>query len=413
MFFFNANIFLNRTQENVKGIKGGKTAPGKGRFTGEQELDEAPVSPLKKCIITLTLHIVKRALQNFFSSVAAATLRFTELLMIKSLKEKKTIYRLVALSLITTPLFAILGGTPFFKFDFKELRDFLPGIFFTATVTLLFWIINITLLLLAEKYVLIKNMFLRAAISIGLGLAIAAAGFYLYQPKNAAPPAGFGANRIEFDKLGEPAFIESIGGAKSSPDSVYKVFDRPGFRMNKPRFFFFPMALRSLTINLIVLTLCELVFLYFRKQEIEHENIYLRQMNLEAKNNQLKMQLHPHFLFNSLNTLRLLLKKDTVKAEDYLLKLADMLRFSTTAALQNVVAVEDELKLCMSYLEMQKVRFGDMLHFIVTNQNLYQAKGKLPVYALQLLAENAIKHNAFTNEEPLTIFIDHDAAAKQ
>jgi len=122
------------------------------------------------------------------------------------------------------------------------------------------------------------------------------------------------------------------------------------------------------------------------------------------------MQLHPHFLFNSLNTLRLLLKKDADKAEDYLLKLSDMLRFSTTAALQNVVTIEEELKLCMAYLQMQQVRFGNMLHVVVTNEDLYHAKGKLPVYSLQLLAENAIKHNAFTNEEPLTIFIDYDAS---
>ena len=57
---------------------------------------------------------------------------------------------------------------------------------------------------------------------------------------------------------------------------------------------------------------------------------------------------------------------------------------------------------------MQKVRFGDMLHFSITNTQLYSAKGKLPVYSLQLLAENAIKHNSFTNEEPLTIFIDYN-----
>jgi LytS/YehU family sensor histidine kinase len=49
-----------------------------------------------------------------------------------------------------------------------------------------------------------------------------------------------------------------------------------------------------------------------------------------------------------------------------------------------------------------------MLHFVVTNENLYTAKGKLPVYSLQLLAENAIKHNAFTNEDPLSIFIGYD-----
>jgi two-component system LytT family sensor kinase len=85
-----------------------------------------------------------------------------------------------------------------------------------------------------------------------------------------------------------------------------------------------------------------------------------------------------------------------------------MLRFSTPSALHDVVDVEDELKLCLSYLQMQKVRFGEMLHFSITNPQLHSAKGKLPVYSLQLLAENAIKHNSFTNEQPLNIFIDYD-----
>jgi LytS/YehU family sensor histidine kinase len=62
---------------------------------------------------------------------------------------------------------------------------------------------------------------------------------------------------------------------------------------------------------------------------------------------------------------------------------------------------------------MQKVRFGDMLHFSIVNPALFSAQGNLPVYSLQLLAENAIKHNAFTNEAPLTINIDYDLPANE
>jgi LytS/YehU family sensor histidine kinase len=59
---------------------------------------------------------------------------------------------------------------------------------------------------------------------------------------------------------------------------------------------------------------------------------------------------------------------------------------------------------------MQKVRFGEMLHFTIPMQ-LSLVKGSLPVYSLQLLAENAIKHNAFTNEEPLHIIFLYNALA--
>jgi len=325
-------------------------------------------------------------------------------------KNRKIINRLVLLCLITTPLFAILGGTPFFRFDFRELSNFLPGIYFTAAITILFWIINISLLLLAEKYSGLKNIFVRATVSIILGTAISTTGFYSFVSKNPPQNVRFSTEGAGFG--GGQMFVRSINTGPVT-DTGLRIFGPAGVRPGRPRFFFFPMALRSLTINLIILTLCELVFLHYRKQKIEDENIYLRQMNLEARNNQLKMQLHPHFLFNSLNTLRLLLKKDTGKAEDYLLKLSDILRFSTTSALQNVVNIEDELNLCISYLQMQKVRFGDMLYFVVTNPALYKVSGSLPVYSLQLLAENAIKHNALTYEQPLTVYIDYDEAKKE
>ncbi len=334
--------------------------------------------------------------------------------MFKLLREKKIFYRLILLSLITTPLFAILGGTPFFRFEFKNLNTFLEGIIFTAVITLLFWIINISLLLLAEKFTILKSIFLRAGISIVLAITFSAIGFSTFMPPRQPLQLRLsGEENRQRIIASQPLNIVGDAYKLENGDSAFTVLKPAQFKAKSPKPFFFPMILRSLTINLIILTLCELVFLYFRKQEIENENIELKQMNLEAKNSQLKMQLHPHFLFNSLNTLRLLLKKDTDKAEDYLLKLSDILRFSTTSALNNVVEIEDELNLCMAYLQMQKVRFGDMLNFSVTNSALYNAKGKLPVYSLQLLAENAIKHNSFTEEEPLIIYIDYDEMQKE
>lgn len=328
--------------------------------------------------------------------------------MIELVKEKKILYRLITLVLVTIPLFALLGGTPFLTFNFRELSNFLPGICFVAITTLLFWIINIALFVLAEKILFLRKMLLRAIVSIVIGVFLSTTIFYFFRLSNPPPM------RIEADNGGKGRFVSFTMGNKSETfkiseaDSNFVKMEPPGFKMPPRHFFFFPQIVRSLTINLIILTLCELVFLYFRKQKVEMENARLKQFNLEAKNNQLKMQLHPHFLFNSLNTLRLLLKKDAAKAEDYLLKLSDILRFSTTSAMLDVVSVEDELKLCLNYLDMQKVRFGEMLHFKVVNPQVYNVKGNLPVYSLQLLAENAIKHNAFTNESPLEISIDYN-----
>jgi hypothetical protein len=337
--------------------------------------------------------------------------------MIELVKEKKILYRLVVLVLVTTPLFGLLGGTPFLTFDFRELSNFLPGIYFVAITTFLFWIINISLVLLAEKVIFFKKIIPRAIVSIVAGMFLSTAIFHFsFKPMMAglrtqAFNASVKGGRTVFspDMGGNVVRLEigdSMSGPIPPPPRMFKTMEPgiPGI--------FFPQLVRSLTINLIILTLCELVFLYFRKQKVENENARLKQSNLEARNNQLKMQLHPHFLFNSLNTLRLLLKKDADRAEDYLLKLSEMLRVSTTSAMHDMVDVEEELTLCLSYLQMQKVRFGEMLHFTIANQSLHTAEGKLPVYSLQLLAENAIKHNAFTNEEPLTIIIDYDALEK-
>lgn len=328
--------------------------------------------------------------------------------MIEILKEKKIFTRLTLLILITTPLFGLLGGTPFLSFNLKELTNFLPGIYFVAFTTLFFWIINIALLVLSDKIAILNKIFLRAVISVFLGLLLSTTAFYFFKI-NTPPPFRIEGIRSGTDKIMSFKVEGKTKAYKfSDGDTSLVPVAPPVFKTPSHHFFFFPQMIRSLTISLIILTLCELVFMYFRKQKIENENARLRQSNLEAKNNQLKMQLHPHFLFNSLNTLRLLLKKDPDKAEDYLMKLSEMLRFSTTSALHDTVNVEDEVKLCLNYLQMQKVRFGDMLNIEINNTTLYTAQGKLPVYSLQLLAENAIKHNAFTNEMPLTVFIDYN-----
>ncbi len=71
----------------------------------------------------------------------------------------------------------------------------------------------------------------------------------------------------------------------------------------------------------------------------------------------------------------------------------------------NIVKIKDELKLCLDYLEMQKIRYGEALQFHIDIPEKIVQTGFVPVFSLQLLSENAIKHNALTNETPLTIKI--------
>ncbi len=156
------------------------------------------------------------------------------------------------------------------------------------------------------------------------------------------------------------------------------------------------------SINTIVLIIQELVLLLENKTKIESENIRLKIKNIEAANQKLKQQLQPHFLFNSLNVLKTLIKKQPVNAEAYLIRLSDFLRASVSFDNANTVKFKDELKLSLDYIEMQKIRFKDAIHFDIAIPEEEQ-QGILPIFSIQLLLENAIKHNAFTIESPLFI----------
>ncbi len=331
--------------------------------------------------------------------------------MNKILKDRKIRNSLITLVVITTPLFAILGGTPFVRFELNKINLFFPGILLIAVITILSWLINILLLSLSVRFQLLEKIFTRSIISIIICLIAGTIVIYYFQ-KNFPPP------QIKFNE----SFQRNNQLIIQSPSDKNAILFRgkndsmimmPASVLKHPpkNAFFFPRMLHLLTINIIIIILCELILLYFNKQRIELENEKLKQANLEAKNDQLKMQLQPHFLFNSLNTLRLLLKKDQEKAEDYLLMLSDVLRFSTASANEPLVDIGDELKFCLTYLEMQKVRFNDMLNFNIDNK-LFSAEGKVPVFALQTLVENAIKHNAFSQEKPLNIEIDYNSVTQ-
>ncbi len=170
----------------------------------------------------------------------------------------------------------------------------------------------------------------------------------------------------------------------------------------------FAPLLLGFVLNTIVLIIQDLVLLKDKKAMIEFENAQLKIKNVEATNQQLKQQIHPHFLFNSLNTLKTLIRKYPDKAEDYLIKLSDFLRASISSDTPNIVKLCDEIKLCIDYLEMQKMRFGEALQYTINISEEIQNSGFVPVFSLLPLLENAIKHNILTSEMPLLINTEYE-----
>lgn len=117
----------------------------------------------------------------------------------------------------------------------------------------------------------------------------------------------------------------------------------------------------------------------------------------------LKNQLDPHFLFNSLNALDGLIGYDDEKAHRYLQKLSQTFRY--TIQHKEVTELSEELKLVEAYSYLMKIRFGDNLILEERIEDRYRSSLILPV-SLQLLIENAVKHNTINDKHPLTIRIE-------
>ncbi len=121
-----------------------------------------------------------------------------------------------------------------------------------------------------------------------------------------------------------------------------------------------------------------------------------------AKFDALKNQLDPHFLFNSLNVLSALIDEDPVGAQKFTTDLARVYRYILEQKTKDIVPLKDEIKFGKTYISLLQKRFEDSLtvNFPTTLEN---PEGKIIPLSLQLLLENAVKHNIVTSDRPLHI----------
>lgn len=156
--------------------------------------------------------------------------------------------------------------------------------------------------------------------------------------------------------------------------------------------------------NMAILMIIELVLSRSGQKKVLEDNFNLLKANIEAKHGQLLQQLKPHFLFNSLNTLRHLIHEDINKAEIYLIKLSKILRYSINAEKKDLISLREELFVCREYLDIQKIRYESSFHYHIQSV-VHEDKCLVPIFCLQLLVENALKHNQTTISKPLHISI--------
>ncbi|RZM29069.1 MAG: hypothetical protein EOO88_06440 [Pedobacter sp.] len=155
----------------------------------------------------------------------------------------------------------------------------------------------------------------------------------------------------------------------------------------------------------------ESFFIYFldvqkEKQEKILEIEHLKQAQLEVKLSSLKEQLSPHFLFNTLNTLAVVAKEEALKV--FVNELANVYRYVLQQQKSNTSTLESELGFVRSYLYIIKTRLEEAIHIdICVDEGLF--KKQIPPLTLQLLLENAIKHNIASLSRPLYLRIRNTA----
>lgn len=162
--------------------------------------------------------------------------------------------------------------------------------------------------------------------------------------------------------------------------------------------------LRDLIIAGIIAGTNYMIYLIQRQQSIVVENEELRTESVRHQYESLKSQLNPHMLFNSLNTLQSLIRESPDKALNYTQELSRVLRYTLQASEMQSVSLAEEIEFAEAYIYLMKMRYEENLVFRVDiDKSLlgYQ----LPVLSVQLLIENAIKHNEISNRNPLTISI--------
>jgi two-component system LytT family sensor kinase len=139
-----------------------------------------------------------------------------------------------------------------------------------------------------------------------------------------------------------------------------------------------------------------------KKQELDNVMLESSKNEIELKN--LRSQLNPHFLFNSLNSIRALIEIEPEKAKIAVTTLSQLLRSSLIFGRQDLITLTEELELVSNYLDLESIRFEERLK--VTYQLDEQLNTfKIPPFAIQTLVENAIKHGISTRVEGGEIII--------
>lgn len=143
-------------------------------------------------------------------------------------------------------------------------------------------------------------------------------------------------------------------------------------------------------------------FRYYAHTQVER--LRLERWQLELQFESLKNQISPHFLFNCLNTISSLLYKDVALTEEFIRRMADTFRYVLKNHKQKFVSIKEEIDFVKSFHYLLRVRFEDNFKLDINLPKELMGTS-VPPLTLQLLVENAVKHNKVTKDHPLTVTI--------
>lgn len=165
----------------------------------------------------------------------------------------------------------------------------------------------------------------------------------------------------------------------------------------------------NLTIAVMV---CSILFVYesqkskyaLKISQQELEVVKLKQLKTQADLQTLQSKINPHFLYNALNSIAVLIHEDADKAEDMTLKLSKLFRYSINSQEENFATVREEIDVVNTYFDIEKIRFGDRIHFISQADDHLMDK-QLPRFLIQPLVENALKHGLADKMEDAVLHV--------
>ncbi|RAJ92485.1 histidine kinase [Larkinella arboricola] len=164
------------------------------------------------------------------------------------------------------------------------------------------------------------------------------------------------------------------------------------------------ILLLNLVANLVSVGIDEGVYSLNKWRENTLEKEQLKKVNLQSQYESLKSQVNPHFLFNSLNSLSSLIADEPERAEEFVDEMSKVYRYLLQTNEDELTTLETELTFIQSYFHLLKTRYGAGIRLEIGVTEPFQTY-RLPPLTLQMLVENAVKHNVIHSNKPLLIEI--------